>query len=269
MPARRRAFTLVELLVVIGIITVLVSILFPVLSRVRQHARAVQCAANLHAIGHALTLYTQQYSYYPGMAGADVGLPDAAVWPVRLRAFLGGSKEVFYCPAQDERSRWSEDGPAPVVPAGGAFVLYGYEPGEPLLHSGAGFSYGYNGGGVSGTTGLGLRVGKSIPAGYGPVKASRVRQPADMIAVTDSTCDAIQDYATVAAVTATSMWPGMVHPAAAHGGGANVLFCDGHVSWYPQKDLLVDASHFNPEDAAKERMWNSDHRWHYDGLGLP
>ena len=33
------------------------------------------------------------------------------------------------------------------------------------------------------------------------------------------------------------MWPGRVH-----GGGANVLFCDGHVTWYRQEDLIVDAA---------------------------
>jgi prepilin-type processing-associated H-X9-DG protein len=267
-PYRRGGLTLVELLVVIGVITVLIGVLMPVLGRVRAHALSVKCSANLRSIGQALAMYTQQYGYYPGMAAGAAGLPDSAVWPVRLRPFLGGSRDVFHCPAQDERSRWTRDGPAPVVPAAGAFVAYGYEPGEPLLHAGARFSYGYNGGGVTGRTGLGFWVSDTVPEGYGLVRANRVRQPTEMIAITDSTCDGVQDYFTAGA-GAQYMWPGMVHPAAAHGGGANVLFCDGHVSWYPQQDLLVDASHFNPGDAARERMWNSDHRWRYDGKGFP
>src|SRR6266487_1654136 len=82
-----RAFTLVELLVVIAIIAVLIAILLPVLNRVKQQAWQIQCQSNLRTIGHATLIYTQENKgRFPGGGTDDTNQPSAATcWPVRLR----------------------------------------------------------------------------------------------------------------------------------------------------------------------------------------
>src|SRR6266496_2892334 len=63
---KRRAFTLVELLVVIGIIAILVAILLPVLRGARESARSVQCLAQLRQVGQMLYIYaTQNHGMIP------------------------------------------------------------------------------------------------------------------------------------------------------------------------------------------------------------
>src|SRR5688572_18149761 len=145
---RPAGFTLVELLVVIAIVCVLIAILLPALSRSKEHARRVKCAANLHAIGHGLIMYVQVSGHYPGALTQDVTISRqvVAIWPARLRPYLNNVTDIFTCPSQDEQTRWDLNGPQPVFRCqGDVFPRYGYEQGEPLVHEASYFSYGYNG----------------------------------------------------------------------------------------------------------------------------
>ena len=259
----RRGFTLVELLVVVGIVALLIAILFPVLSKVRKHAQEVHCAANLRSIGHAMTMYTQQYGYYPGGWRGSV-----AVWPPRLRAFLNGESGVFLCPAQDERCEWKMGGPAPGGLATRAETRWGYVEGEPLLSRyGTFFSYGYNvwGSLYSGKVDLGLgdHVGGDplVPGLHIEIRANRVKKPAEMIAIADSTVDGAWDCGIHLENSGFDLLPAPPVPGPIHRGGANVLFCDGHVQWYLQKEITLPAESIEAERAIK-RMWNNNNQAH-------
>ena len=257
-----------------GIVTLLIAILLPAVGKARKHAQEVRCAAHLRSIGQALFGYTQQYGYYPGCHTGGV-----AIWPVRLRPFLRGDRAVFNCPAQDERFHWTDTGPGGfTMPATDWFEPFGYEPGEPVITTGSFFTYGYNqwGTGDRGRDsrwGLGNRI---MPGGdprahvdpetpYGHIHASRVVVPADMIAIADSIPDGSWDFAIDGPID-----PGWGigfprgFPGTIHRGGANVLFCDGHVQWFLQRDL-VDYS--GRDGQARRRRWHNDHQpTHFQGL---
>jgi prepilin-type N-terminal cleavage/methylation domain-containing protein/prepilin-type processing-associated H-X9-DG protein len=63
---RRAAFTLIELLLVVAIISILASLLMPAIGTMQQRADSIKCSSNLRAIGTACQLYLQDHSFiYP------------------------------------------------------------------------------------------------------------------------------------------------------------------------------------------------------------
>lgn len=270
-----RAFTLVELLVVIGIIALLISILLPALGKARKQANAVACAANLHSMGQALVMYTNEYKYYPGCQAA-LGNPGPSgtafgIWAPRLRNVMNGNQKVFWCPETDASLMWKVGDKIPQAPiATKEHEGWGYIVGESVLQvDKKQFSYGYNDWGTvdpggSPYSGLGGDCWMGSPKKFKEANPSVIARSAECIVISD----------VVAKIPQSGDWLMNVDPrdpnqspAKLHFGGSNALYCDGHVAWSLQDNLIC----FDPKTKAPKsgvpydrvaRLWNTDNKSH-------
>jgi len=102
---RRHGFTLTELMVVVGLVAVLISLLFPVVAKVRVAANTAKCASNLRQMGLALTMYlSDNRGHAPDYIWHTPAFPDIAwhaYWPGILDD-RGVKRNVLICPAACE-----------------------------------------------------------------------------------------------------------------------------------------------------------------------
>jgi prepilin-type processing-associated H-X9-DG protein/prepilin-type N-terminal cleavage/methylation domain-containing protein len=283
-----RAFTLIELLVVIAIITILAALILPALNRAKNQAYTTACRGNLRQWGVAMNIYLGDNHEYPSTwetlspyVGVNYPLPpvrfDSQGFGVEL---MQPMNSVYHCPAYDR------------LPG-----LYNYYP------SGGAYAYNVNGvatspiGGPSTEfSGVGLG-GHAIPFNYTfppvnspagnvwppPIRESEVVNPANMIALADSTLGWIpanvQGFATGPvhnSLVEGDFWLELIPIPIGrsspdglnkiglgdgiyqrrHGARFNVLFCDGHVETLRVSDLFTTKS-----DAVLAR-WNNDNQPH-------
>jgi prepilin-type N-terminal cleavage/methylation domain-containing protein/prepilin-type processing-associated H-X9-DG protein len=250
------AFTLIELLVVIAIIGVLAALLLPALTASAAAARTVRCKSNLHQVGLALVQYLGDEQAYP--------LAISTGWRGGLQQALRPlcHREVFLCPQ-------------------GVFIapeqVARFGPGSAKM----GLHYGYNWRGsaaaFSRQPSLGLGGSSEYVAGvttYLAVRETAVSMPSQTIAVGDSQTSLRLTVSTVslpfddeifilfphemgspaADGSTEAIHPGVGHW---HDGGANLLFCDGHLEFRRQERWTAAT-----EEARRE--WNLDNLPHQE-----
>jgi prepilin-type N-terminal cleavage/methylation domain-containing protein/prepilin-type processing-associated H-X9-DG protein len=92
-----RGFTLVELLVVIGIIALLIALLMPTLAKARRQAERVTCQSNLRQVGQALVIYAQEWKGWLYPPGLHSGKAPANCWTVVV--FKKWNPSIMICPS--------------------------------------------------------------------------------------------------------------------------------------------------------------------------
>lgn len=140
MKKQQKAFTLIELLLVIGIIATLAGIIWAVMAPAREKARQIVCMSNLRQIGLAMRMYAEDYNGITPRKGAkltawQVGLPTGAA---KLHRYIK-SGEVFLCPSRFldpnhvERLKLQPDYEKNPIPYGGSYIWHYLALAEPPI----------------------------------------------------------------------------------------------------------------------------------------
>lgn len=198
----RRAFTLVEILIVMGIVGVLSAILLSAFRTVKNRAHQTTCASNLQQIGKALQLYAEDHrSFYPPADFYISSNGTQCVWPERIYPYVR-STALFKCPSHPN-GEFRTGCPAPDMISASPEIIH--------YHG----SYALNG------------MGR--PTAMNQV---RLRNPSGSVLVMGTNHSGSFSYLGVAGATIGSVEQlrrAGIYPW--HSAGDNILFADGHVKW--------------------------------------
>lgn len=202
-------FSLVEILVVLGVIAIVAAILLPVFTRVRDRSRTFSCSANLRQIGQAMQLYVaDSRGFYPSYNPPQ----KECSWADRFFPYVK-SPQILKCPA---------------------FAAGEYRPGCTASEEINGVMHRWNGSYSLNTLEDGVAA-----AGYAQpcVHQVRVRFPSRIILVLDGNGSGYVNPGLYAQMTSVEELEQKNIPDR-HSGGNNVLFADGHVKWLSLRSLL-------------------------------
>mgnify|MGYP002377565788 CR=1 FL=1 len=258
--AGRRAFTLVELLVVVAIIAILASLLLTGLGRAHQAGRLAKCRSNVRQLSVALQMYLGDHNFYPHASLMDASPPQ--FWTSFLVPYLSDSSFVLRGLQPDTAVR------------PGASTVFRCPSVRPAIHRSLGtiIDYGYNSMGHA-RQGLGVRVDTSVsPVRFSPVHESEVVVPSDTIALGDG-MSRIKGFVMGGPTLERNvvMYSHEVlqgieeqhqRSRRRHGDRVSVGFADGHVQVIGFQRLFYDEA-----DSALRR-WNRDYLPHRESLSM-